>query len=286
MHNVQTTAIEEWAARYRFDELTADQRATVIAALGSRTAYESLGAVVRAARTTLAAEREATLPDPAIAGRLHAALDARIAGAASTRILGAASAHMAAPASTHSVTSAEGTSVRDRRSSRAFGLGRILTDLLVRRVPAYQALAGAVALVALVLVARPGGEISVPVIQRQVVTVPVRDTIVVVREVPATSSDATLIAAAHPTRHSRQPRAARAGRAQTERQRDAESRDDRSLAATPPRRLRKDSTIIKPEVERPNSFVGLDNVLLLAHQRRGVTIAEDTSHRRFTFAVN
>ncbi|HVK37871.1 MAG TPA: hypothetical protein VNA88_05025, partial [Candidatus Kapabacteria bacterium] len=73
MHNVQSSEIEEWAARLPFDELGVDQRAIVISALGSRSAYEALGATLRAARTTLAAERDAARPDPAIARRLHAA---------------------------------------------------------------------------------------------------------------------------------------------------------------------------------------------------------------------
>jgi hypothetical protein len=254
MHSENDAMIEEWALRHRFDELTDEQQAGVITALGSRDSYERLHVALRATRVTLEREVLAARPDPATALRLHAALRSRSAS---------------------------------HRSAGRAGASRVIAAVLGWRIPAYQALAGVVAIATLLLVVRPVDEVRVPVVRREIVTVPVRDTIVITREAPEqrVTTDATMIAAAHPGQAAAQ-RVERPKHA--ERSRNGDRSDERAdaVGSGVRQRARKDSMIAKPDDVRPNRFVGLDNIPMLAQQRRGVTIAEDTSYRRFTFAVN
>jgi hypothetical protein len=206
---------------------------------------ESDEGVERLIRAELARSHAAARPDPAIARSLHATMRARTAAT--------------------------------RRGA--------LATLFAVRIPAYQALAGAMAVALLFVLLRPSPEAAAPIVREQIVHVPVRDTVYV----PAQQSPVIASSGAPARATSRDE-----GRSHARRDDDRRSgngvarRDDepsRALATRSPRRT-KDSSISKPDVERPNPFGGLDNVQLLAHQRRGVTLAEDTAYRRFTFAIN
>lgn len=176
MHSDVTTDIERWARERSFSELGGDEASAAIAILGSRDAYERLHAVLGATLTSLARDVHAAQPDPAISRRLHVALEARTASAAVTATL---------PTAAH-VPSMRVASLRT--GAHAAHLGR--------RIRLYQA-ALATALAAMLVALLGPGASRDTIVQRQIVPVPVFDTLIVTREIPAprTEADATTVAA-------------------------------------------------------------------------------------------
>jgi hypothetical protein len=253
--------IEEWASRRAFAELDARERAIVIATLGTSGEYDRLRAAVLTARSELA--RSSPMPDPAIARDLHAALRAR-----ST----------------------------PRRLS-------MFSALFTARIPAYQAVL-AIAAAVLIVVLTDGGTSrsagAAPAERRNAHAE--KEAVAALGDtgMRTTSDDAVekrgLAERARPIASLRPPRAGAVTAATVRRSagsRDAARRASSVGARADARapslrsgRIPKDSAIAKPNIEHPNHLGGLDNMRLLAHQRRGVTLSEDTAYRRFSFAVN
>jgi hypothetical protein len=178
------------------------------------------------------------------------------------------------------------------RSKHERNRPRGLAAIFTMRIPAYQAMLGVAAVALLLVVLRPTVDVPAPVIERTVVHVPVRDTVVVSAAPVAIVSHSAGETDDPPYRRVLPSRSERRSIGRGVLRRDERPRADSRTslasrtASSHRSRAPKDSAIEKPHVDRPNRLGGLANIQLLAHQRRGVTLVEDTAHRRFTFAVN
>ena len=265
MSDMHSGDIESWATSSAFDELTPEQQRIVVGELGSPEAYQTMRVTLNSTRAELRRTQRVARPDHAIIDNLHATM----------------------------------------RGKHAVARETLLSRLMSLRVPVYQAALGAAAVAFLLLMLRPAQQISPPIVTREIVEVPARDTIVLSadsqgeKRESVAERDALLAgdgpgasgvirggraafqSAAHSTKSSRDSRdhatASHERREPADRDAMHSGRRLGSLTSTPADMI---------DVGRRNHFVGLDNVPLLAHQRRGVTLSEDTAYRRFTFAVN
>jgi hypothetical protein len=144
LHDMSEYDIEALALEYGFEQLSEEQQLLVLAALGTRSAYERLRRAQRLARQSLFREAEALEPRPETREDIHAALRRR---------------HVA--------------SRRER-----FSLRRLLTY----RIPAYMAIPGATAVVAIGLLFNWPHSRMQPVVRDTVIYVTVADSDDIQRE--------------------------------------------------------------------------------------------------------
>lgn len=245
--DVDPNGIESWSHDRDFDRLTPEERARVLASLGSREAYDRLRARLAAMREGMVEAEARMAPDAAIRSDLHAAMARR-------------HAHAPRPAS-------------------------LLSRVLSWRLPAYQAAIGAAAFagLALLLIPRelthtPGaGPSDAPRIVERIVRVPVHDTLMARADEEATIRRITdSVREEMRTMMARERRrAAREGelarRAAPDRTKEPSARETPADAPSGAPQI----------VAGPNRFVGLANLSQLDVQRRGKSLREDSAYGQF-----
>ncbi|MDB5033916.1 MAG: hypothetical protein JWQ98_1157 [Chlorobi bacterium] len=237
--------IESLAVGRRFEDLTGEERELVLRECGSRDVYDRMRGALLLTRRELSVAEPGPVPRPDIRSELHAALRSRAA-----------------------------------RTPSRFSAG--LVRIFAHRVPAYQVAVAAMTIAGLVIMFGRNGRMAVP-----------RDRIVYVRTTDTAARNNELEATLENVVDSL--------RDELRRSRESDNKAVRLASATSisPRRARQEGGAPErvPMAQRQvimssnrvlehqpgrNQYVGLDNLPGLEIQKRGRTLAEDSSLSSFT----